>query len=130
MDFTVYDEITGEILRGGNAPPNMIAIQAGVGEKVIPENSNDLTQYVHNGMKEVLNKAANSATIDKTEMNADEVDFVRISSLPIPSVVIIEDERYVVTSGFFEFSVDEPGEYTIFCKNLYYLDKEFIINAS
>ncbi len=49
--FTVYDVSTGRILRIGNCPQTMIAIQAQSGEAVIPDMQLDgNTQYIVDGV--------------------------------------------------------------------------------
>ncbi len=79
---------------------------------------------------EIVDRDEVPATIDKTEVDADGTDTVTISNLPDPTDVLVDETHYTVTDGSFEASFDSAGEYPIICRNKFYLNKEFTVNAS
>lgn len=131
ISFIVHNSTTGEILRTGSCPGDMIEIQVmEKGESVIEGNADDLTQYIDIINQTVVDKPAHPATINKVTMLADQLDRIIITNLPNPTTVIFCDTFYEVTDGDFDFTIDTPGEYKIICQSFPYLDKEFTINAS
>ena len=79
---------------------------------------------------EIVDRDEVPATIDKTQVDADGTDTVTISNLPDPTDVLVDSTHYTVTDGSFEASFNSAGEYLIVCRNKFYLNKEFVINAS
>jgi hypothetical protein len=53
IPFTVYEGNSGKILRTGNAPADMVKIQAGDGEKVVVGKSDDECDWVHPGSRTI-----------------------------------------------------------------------------
>jgi len=85
--FAVYD-LTGRIKRTGSAPLSMVGIQAQEGERVVSvfEQVDQATQYVSDlELGTIATKPELGAVIDKTVVNADGIDSVTISGLPIPT---------------------------------------------
>lgn len=131
MNFTIYNNSTGEILRYGVCPISDFDSQiTSPSEAIIEGTYNDVVNYIDIVTNTPAIKADLPAYIDKVTMSANGIDVVTISSLPNPSIVILENIFHEVTDGTFEFTVDTAGEYRITCKAFPYLDKEFIINAS
>ena len=131
MDFIVYNESTGEIVRTGTAPPSMVDMQAQTGEVVIEGEANDLTQYFDIVLGQIVNKPIIPCSIDKLTLTADNIDSITISNLPNPSTVMIMDEGvWEITDGSFEFTIDTIGEYQITCNSSLYLEVGYTINAN
>jgi len=129
--YIVYNNSTGQILRTGACPDDMVSIQKlSIEEDVIEGEAHDLTQYVIFPSLLVINKEANPASIDKISITADGIDTATISDLPNPTDVRINKDKYVVTDGTFEFTVDTTGTYIIICDAFPYLLKEFTVDAS
>lgn len=53
INFTVYDEVTGKILRTGSAPASMVSMQAGNSERSIVGKSDDECDWVHPGSRTI-----------------------------------------------------------------------------
>jgi len=131
MKYIVYKESTGEILRTGSCPDDMLSIQAGAGEIAIEGIAKDATQYINTETQAIIDKFPIPCSINKTTMAADGVDTVIISSLPNPSLIHIKDEgRWEITDGEFQFTVDTPGVYRITISSPIYLNVEYSVNAN
>lgn len=130
--YTIYDTNTGEIKRNVTCPDSMSGDQTISGEALLIELSNDITQYVDVGESPniIVNKIAFPGVQDVVEIEADGVEEAIISSLPIPTNVIIDNMGYEVTDGSFEFSTEVAGSYLIKCNSFPYLDGEYTVNAS
>lgn len=129
--FTIYDLSSGEILKNVTTIDEDITSQLADGESYIDAQSNDILQYVLDGV--IADKSISPAIIDKNDIVADGVDIATISNLPNPSTISIRilGISYVVSDGSFGFTIDTPGSYTIRCDGgCQYLEKEFVINAS
>ena len=81
---------------------------------------------------ELVNTPDMPATIDKTEIAANDTEIATISDLINPSYISIDTigGAYEVVDGIFEFSIDTPGAYHIRCWTPDYREKEFTVNAS
>lgn len=129
--FIVYRTATGEILRTGSAPDDMIAIQAIAGETVIEGTANDITQYIAAGV--VTNKPPMGCTIDKTTMIANGVEVATISGVPNPTTARVSgpaSSTATVTDGTLQLTFDLPGTYKVALTSLNKLPQEFTINAT
>jgi hypothetical protein len=129
--YIVYKESTGEILRTGSCPDDMLSMQAGAGEIAIEGIAIDTTQYIDIATQLVVDKILIPCSINKTTMAADGVDSATISNLPNPSLIHIKDEgRWEITDGEFQFTVDTPGVYRITIISPIYLNVEYNVNAN
>ena len=54
VNFTVYNETTGTIMRTGTAPADMVSMQSGDGEKVVVGRSCDECDWVHPGSRTIM----------------------------------------------------------------------------
>jgi len=126
-DFIVYKDDTGEILRTGVCPENMIAAQAESNETAIEGKANDELQYIDTN--NVTDKLDSTAVINKTNMLADGIDTTVISNIPIGTMLNIENNEYLITDGVFEFTVDLPGNYTVTLTIIPYLPIVFEVIA-
>ena len=90
---------------------------------------NDANHYVGGGV--VTAKTANTATINKTDIDADGVDEAIISNLYNPSDVrLIPGGTETVTDGVLEVTADSACTIEVLCRAVPHLDKEFTINAT
>ena len=118
----------GKILRTGSCPSNMVALQASETDKHVIEGiADDVTQYIVDYI--VCDRPAFPGVLSSSSIIADGVDGVTISSLPNPTLVMINGSNYEVTDGIFEFTLDIPGKYKILCQAFPYQDKEFEVTA-
>lgn len=130
-NFVVYKTTTGEILRTGRAPDDMLTIQAGAGETVIEGTANDATQYVAAGV--VTNKPPMGCTINKTTMLANGVDSATISGVPNPTTARVSgpaSSTATVIDGTLQLTFDLPGTYKVALTSINKLPQEFAINAT
>lgn len=128
--FFVHDSV-GRILRTGVAPSDMVAMQARGGETAVVGSASDFTQYVDNGV--VTDKLPLGAALDKTSVTGDGVDYITLSSLPVPTTVSVygpAHDSIDVLDGTLELTFPLPGVYIITCYSLHRLSQEFTVNAS
>lgn len=119
MNFIVYNNTTGIILRVGECHEDILANQAQIGETAIEGVANDETEYISGGI--VASRPAITATWDKTAVTANGSDTATLgATLPNPTVVIvsvpdgvISPEPEEVTTGSFTFATPISGEYTV-----------------
>jgi hypothetical protein len=128
VEFYIYDD-TGEILRTGNAPVNMVDIQAGDGETAAVGSANDLTQYVLDGV--LTDKPEMPIIIDKTSIAANGTDLVTITGVPSGALVQVGSlASGEVMDGELYLSFDEVGEYEVTFSLFPYLDYSVKISAT
>lgn len=71
-------------------------------------------------------------SIDKTEINADGVDYVEISGFPPESRIHLPDGTTVVENddGIFQWSTTAPGDFLIYWTHYKFLNGEVVIRAN
>ena len=113
-----------------SGPDSVAPTQAQGDEQAISidDSQTDENAYVANGV--IVDKAAFSLTINKTEITADGIDEAIISGIPAGTTVTWPDSQSdEVTDGVVEFAVDLPGNYTLTFTAIPYLDQEVVIEA-
>lgn len=108
-NYTVYDVITGEILRSGACPDDIVSLQAvDESEAVLTVKSNDAANYVDlSGSDPVI--------ADRIPL-PHSVDGNVISGLPVPVQVRVDGplmDAFEVPDGEIEFAPPVPGTYTL-----------------
>jgi hypothetical protein len=127
--WAIYDA-NGRIDRVFSGPDSVAPTQAQGDEQAISidDSQTDENAYVANGA--IVDKAAFSLTINKTEITANGTDEAVISGIPEGVQVEWPDgQTDIVTGGEIRFSVDLPGTYTFQFTAIPYLDKEVTIEA-
>jgi hypothetical protein len=114
MKFTIYDA-TGRILRTGNCPDGMEAIQARPGEFMLPVDADLLLDYVQNGA--ISTRPANPATLASS----------KITGIPTGAVLTINGVDYAVDDGEADLSFTHPGTYAMLITAFPYLDASFTV---
>lgn len=129
--ITIYATDTGEIKRNVSCPESMRLAQLTDGESYVLGAYEDDKQYIDIDTGSVVNKTKMPAIINKTEIQADGLDAVVISNLPVPVLVFVSEiGSYDIDDGEFGFTIDTPGEYRIKCFSFPFINKEYIVNAS
>ena len=110
ISFTVYNELSGEIVRTGKAPNTSVAEkQARKGYAVILADGSDAAQYVVDGEvidRPTISMEANISTSINTPIN--------LGHIPSHSVILVNGEPVGVTDGTdLELSFDLDGEYEV-----------------
>lgn len=103
--YSEYHSVTGQITKSGACSIDVFEQLSNVIEGAY----NDLDYFIHNG----LAVARPKFILDKLEVQANNIDKVTCSGLPIPFTVQIDTDEYVIDDGVFEFSTDIAGEYKI-----------------
>ena len=127
--WAIYDA-NGRIDRVFSGPDSVAPTQAQGDEQAISidDSQTDENAYVANGV--IVDKAAFSLTINKTEITADGIDEAIISGIPEGVQVEWPDgQTDIVTGGEIRFSVDLAGTYTFRFTAVPYLDQEIAIEA-
>jgi len=127
--WAIYDA-NGRIDRVFSGPDSVAPTQAQGDEQAISidDSQTDENAYVANGV--IVDKAAFSLTINKTEITADGINEAIISGIPAGTTVTWPDSQSdEVTDGVVEFAVDLPGNYTLTFTAIPYLDQEVVIEA-
>ena len=63
--------------------------------------------------EEELAQRPKNEPLSRGSITADDIDTYRISDLPIPCIVNVDDQPYEIDDGEFEFSTSMPGTYVI-----------------
>ena len=80
------------------------------GEAYIEGNANANTQYIDPVTMEIKNKPLIKVNIQKlVSVN----DLQILNDLPIPCVVLIDNEKYEINDGYLELSFEYPGSYAL-----------------
>ena len=131
MTVTIFDPITGQILRIVQAPSGIAQNQAQSGEAWMVGKSNDLTQYVSGGL--ITDRPEMPGTLNKTTIVADGADEMIFSGLPDPCDVAVSGPvigASPITGGTFVLTVDFPGDYRVEFSAFPYLPKEISFVAT
>lgn len=130
MNYTIYELLTGRILRQRSRPVADGPPTVRRGEGYIPGDYSSLTHKIVAG--EAVLKTYNPAIIDKAQITAG-TEYAMISNLSVSSRVRIQGNNWAtvdeVGDGEFEFSIDTPGEYNVTCSSDLDLDIEFQVEA-
>lgn len=136
VSFTVFDAVTGQILRSGVCRDTLVSAQADTGEVAIQAASNDLTQYVDDpqGTPSLASKTNPGVTQDKASVLSDGVDFVTFGSVPLDAVISVVDPEGVLTEyahdGTLEYSTELTGSYQVSITGVTYLTQELTFEAT
>jgi hypothetical protein len=133
MIAIIYKINTGEILRNVDMPEDFIPYQVGEGEAFLETQVtiNDGIHYVDNDV--VLEKVIQPILLNKTTINADGIEELIFSNVPLASIKIDNLQTKETLSGTIEgtdsFSTTIPGTYKIKIISFPYLDFEATIEA-
>lgn len=112
LPFVIVNTESGEILRTGTAPAELVDLQAQNGEAVFVGYANDTLQYI-----DILT----AAVMSKPQMSP-VVDASTISGLPSNCIVIVEGQQVSVTGSEITLEFDVPGTYSVLLRAPCYLD--------
>lgn len=118
MNFTVYKNDTGEIVKNCVCPAEFANDQIVAGESIIEGVSSDITQYVVNGV-----------VTDKPAMTPI-VNGLTITGLPIPCSLTTYGTTYEIPDGEVTLSYDLAGEYHVKVVAFPYLNWEVTVDAN
>lgn len=130
MNYVIYQEGTGKILRRGVCPKSDVdLLHTSAGEAVIEaaQPVSWKTHYVADG--EIIERPEMALSVTKTDISADGTDSAIITGLPSPASVTLNSETYDVLDGVIEITVEAPGVYAVKCTAWPYRDKEITVNA-
>lgn len=132
IDYIVYNTATGEILKTGKCPTDMMQAQAHEGETVMQGSASDLNNYIVDGV--VTAKQAQQTTIDKTLISANGIDSILISNVPTNAKLTIKNTKTFALnestiSGNGEFKTVDAGQYEIKVEKFPYLIWREIVTA-
>lgn len=140
MNFAVYKTTTGEILRIGKVPDDMLTIQAGTGETVVEAVADPATEYYLAGVKtarpllttvatwSTLTLVANgvaTATLGATLPNPTKINITPPANLGIAPIA-----EQTVVDGSFVLSTTVAGAYKVTAKAFPYQDYTVTINGT
>ncbi len=103
LPFVVINAVTGEILRTGVAPAELVEVQAGEGELAFAGYANDALQYIDTQTESVMSK----------QQIVPVVDGLTITGLPNPCTAHVEDQHMLVEGGKLTIEFDVPGTYSL-----------------
>jgi len=132
-----YDTATGAIIneRGfppGQLPPDAaVTLPAGVGYVRKPTAGSAQSQYIDTATGEVLDRPEMLVTVDADTADADGVDEVIISGIPLDTLVSAAVPEGVVAElvndGVVEIASDLAGEGTVTLEHPLYMAKEITV---
>lgn len=129
--ITTFD-LDGKIIKVISCPESMVGIQRlPEGGGYVPGQFDGRTHYVlkETGNQIVARPAIKSSGPDKNTIISDGEDTATINGLPLPCTVIVQNQRYHVDDGSFEFTTDTPGQYEFTVEAWPYLDATFTLEA-
>ena len=139
-NFVVYKTTTGEILRTGTVPDDMLTIQAGAGETAVEAIADPATEYYSVGVKTARPLLMTVATWSALTLVANGTATVTLGSTlpnptkitvtPPPNLGIAAIPEQTVTDGSFVLSTTVAGAYTVTAKAFPYQDYTVTINAT
>ena len=130
MNIVVFDSITGEILRGVDCPESMAAMQCGSGESYVEGVGRDDTHFIDTEVGELRLKQPLNLS-QPAPITANGTDEAVITGVPGGVFVTWPDgEREEVTDGAIEFSVTQPGSYSLKFDGVKYLTEVVTIEAN
>lgn len=128
--YSCYDLITGKVMWAGEMPDYMIPLQTTDKLGVIREALNTNTHYVDVNTETSKPRPPLPVVANKSQIQADGVDELVLSGVPVGSSVIWPDgEEGVVNDGEVALSVDLAGSYVIKIVSFPYLTEEFTVEA-
>lgn len=131
MTWVIYEDATGKLLSTYTGPEEFLAANTPVDYSSIEGTIDESIQYVdiNETPPAIVNKLEMSLTINKVSFNADLVDSVMVSGLPIPVDVIWPvDTEGTITDGVAEFFTNTPGQYQLVFSSIDYLEE--IVNVT
>ena len=137
IKYVSYDEVTGEIKSTGKCTSASLAapyLVSGVSLLEVVSATQE-ENYIDVGTLDVLVRPAMPTSIDKTAISADGSDACSVTDIPTGSIVavdsvLLEGVGMLVNDGFFEFTTEEAGEYTIYIRHFPHQQKEYEIVAT
>lgn len=135
IDFVVYDEETGEILRVGRGPEAYVDQQAGEGEAVVMSDGSDVSDakhYVDVATESIIGKTGFPGVLIDSTVIANSSDSAKIERVPHGTVVSVNGlvaQTYTIEDGMFEISVNMPGMYSIACTHPKHFIREYLIEG-
>jgi len=125
MKFYVYKEATGEILRTGEAPASMVAMQAEAGQVVAEGEASAKNQWVNYGQ---LEPRPEMPLIFDDPLTAVEGEYIRVGGIPPDTTCTLPETTTIVDDGYIEWTSLEAGEYYI--RLSCFPHKEVLLNAT
>lgn len=121
--FLVFNRLTGQVLRTGDAPKTLIPLQAiSHDEAVMNWSSGNLPLYVDIPSGRVLSK---TRVVAEPEI---EGLTVTLSGLPVPCVLQVENGmRTEILDGLATIEFNLPGEYVIRCDSVQFLQRTWTV---
>jgi len=117
INFVVYKNATGEIVRRGQCHPDAVLPQAVGADETSMQTTvleDAKTRYVDNGS--VVDRPVNSSVADKTEIAADGVEILTITNIPVGTEVTVlgpVESTTTVDDGELGITAAIPGSYRV-----------------
>lgn len=135
MRCAIYDTTTGEILRIYDGSEPDLQIQDGEGYVEASNGETDEGYMVNPVTDELTEKPAIVATISKTSVIANGIDFILVGLVPLGATVAVwasSGEVYgswVINDGDASLTFDTQGDYLVTVHHPLMMPQEFNINA-
>ena len=128
MTHTVYDISTGRIL---GSVFGVFSIQVPIDGEGLIENGGvvDGGTHYYDLINSIKVRPEMSISVTSLTISSDGIDSTTISNLPNPCTVYVDEQKYTVTDGLFEFSTDFAGIYSVKIKSFPYTSVEFEVTA-
>lgn len=126
IDYTVYDNATGEIVKSGSCVDSDLSLQSISGQSVAQGKFDDASEY-YNGF-DFVDRPKMSLTVSATiaEINEEIV----ISNIPEGTVVHYIDGSETVNDGIIEWSSVIAGMFTFIFVNFPYIEERLKIEIN
>ncbi len=124
LECIEYDKDSGKILCHYFITEDVFEILKAQGKKLLEGNANEETQYVDITVTppQVVMRPTQLTLQDKTEIQADGVDVMTLSSLPPSCTVTIGSARWHVPDGILEWGTPYAGRYDILVEAFPFLE--------
>ena len=114
ITVSIFDEISGTVLRVVDCPEEMAPLQFQDGEDLYPGAVDGQTRYIDAAAYEDRERQPIPWTgPDPLTVPADGTTELVIGGLPAPTTVRILDTVDVVDDGTYEFTLNAPGTFTL-----------------
>ena len=128
--YVIYEILSGRIVRLGACPDIDFDRQyVPMGHKILDTNLliNSKEYYILND--KITPRPKLDISIDKTQVNADGVDTVKITNIPTGATIMISGATYTIDDGIAELTFQNPGIYQIRISRFPYKDVTLEVEA-
>lgn len=124
--FSVYDRITGRVLRTGYIKEEDLPRVVAAGEAYVDEIINANTEYLNGGV--VTTRPTNPLSLDKISVAIGEV--ATFSGVPAGTQFDVDGDTVIVNDGSLVLTFDTEGVYAIRIECFPYLEHNAVITCN